>query len=131
MRHHASACTDVTGFGLLGHLKEMLSAGCFNAEIEWKKVPLLSSAWDYAVAGMIPGGTKNNLEFVSGILDCDPTVPEMLKILLADAQTSGGLLVALPEHQAREAIQALTSEGISFASIIGKIVPGTSRIRIR
>ena len=131
MNYDVHACTDVTGFGLLGHLKEMLSAGCFNAEIEWKKVPLLSSAWDYAVAGMIPGGTKNNLEFVSDILDCDPTVPEMLKILLADAQTSGGLLVALPEHQAREAIQALTSEGISFASIIGKIVPGTSRICIR
>ncbi|MCX6287049.1 MAG: selenide, water dikinase SelD [Bacteroidetes bacterium] len=124
------ACTDVTGFGLLGHLKEMLCAGGLSAEILWEKVPLLPSAWAYAVAGMIPGGTKNNLEFVSGMLDCGPSVPELVKLLLADAQTSGGLLVALPEQQAGPAISALAAEGISNVSIIGRIIPGNNRILI-
>ncbi len=122
------ACTDVTGFGLLGHLKEMLSAGGLNAEISWEKVPLISSAWDYAVAGMIPGGTKNNLEFVSGMLDCGPSVPEMVKLLLADAQTSGGLLVALPQEQAVRACSALAAGGM--ASVIGRIIPGEKRIMV-
>ncbi|MEI6889079.1 MAG: selenide, water dikinase SelD [Bacteroidota bacterium] len=130
MKYNVHACTDVTGFGLLGHLKEMLSGGGFNAELSWEKVPLLSDAWNYAVAGMIPGGTKNNLEFVSGILDCNPEVPEMVKILLADAQTSGGLLVALPEEQSAEAIKELVAAGISRASVIGKIITGTSKIRL-
>ncbi len=130
MKYDVHACTDVTGFGLLGHLKEMLSGGGFNAELSWEKVPLLSDAWNYAVAGMIPGGTKNNLEFVSGILDCNPEVPEMVKILLADAQTSGGLLVALPEEQSAEAIKELVAAGISRASVIGKIITGTSKIRL-
>ncbi|MCX6284641.1 MAG: selenide, water dikinase SelD [Bacteroidetes bacterium] len=120
------ACTDVTGFGLLGHLKEMLSAGGLSAEIGWEKVPLLSSAWDYAVAGMIPGGTINNLEFVSSMLDCAPSVPEMVKVLLADAQTSGGLLVALPQEQAVLACSVLAAEGM--ASVIGRIIPGNNRI---
>ena len=130
MKYAVHACTDVTGFGLLGHLKEMLSAGCFSAELEWEKVPLIASAWDYAVAGMIPGGTNNNLEFVRSLLDFDPSVPEMLKILLADAQTSGGLLVALPAEQAAEAINELVAAGISRASVIGKIIKGTSRIHV-
>jgi len=122
------ACTDVTGFGLLGHLKEMLSAGGLLAEISWEKVPLISSAWDYAVAGMIPGGTKNNLEFVRGMLNCGPSVPEMVKILMADAQTSGGLLVALPQEQAVRACSALAAEGM--ARVIGRIIPGEKRILV-
>ena len=131
MKYDVHACTDVTGFGLLGHLKEMLSSGRFDAELEWGKIPLIKAAWEYAVAGMIPGGTKNNLEFVSSLLDIEPDVPEMIKILLADAQTSGGLLVALPEKQASEAIKDLVAAGISSAAIIGKIISGNSRIKVK
>ena len=130
MKYAVHACTDVTGFGLLGHLKEMLSGGGLDAILSWDKIPLMTTAWEYAVAGMIPGGTLNNLEFVSGILDCSPDVPEMIKFLLADAQTSGGLLVALPEEQAAEAIKELVAAGISRASVIGKTITGTSRIRL-
>ena len=121
MDYDVHACTDVTGFGLLGHLKEMLSARGLGAELYWEKVPLLSSVWEYAVAGMIPGGSRNNLEFVSGMLDCGPTVPALVKLILADAQTSGGLLVSLPEAQADRAVSALRSAGISAASAVGKI----------
>jgi len=131
MKHDVHACTDVTGFGLLGHLKEMLSSGRFDAELEWKKIPLIKSAWDYTVAGMIPGGTKNNLEFVSSMLNIEPGVPEMIRLLLADAQTSGGLLVALPREQAATAIKELVNTGISSAAIIGKIIPGNSVIRLK
>jgi len=131
MKYDVHACTDVTGFGLLGHLKEMLSSGRFDAELEWEKIPLIKAAWEYAVAGMIPGGTKNNLEFVSSMLDAGPAVPEMIPLLLADAQTSGGLLLALPGMQAAEAIKELVSAGISSAAIIGNIIPGNSRIRVK
>ncbi|MCX6280945.1 MAG: selenide, water dikinase SelD [Bacteroidetes bacterium] len=131
MKYKVHACTDVTGFGLLGHLKEMLSAGGLSAEILWQQVPLLKMAWAYAVAGMIPGGTVNNLEFASSMLDTDPGVPEMVKLLLADAQTSGGLLVALCPQQAAEAVSEFAKEGIHGVAIIGKIIPGNSRIIIR
>lgn len=131
MKYEVHACTDVTGFGLLGHLKEMISASNLDAELYWKSIPLLSQAWEYAVAGMIPGGSKNNLEFVRDILDLDPEVPEMMKILLADAQTSGGLLVSMPEKQAEEAVAELVSAGISSASVIGKIIRGTSKIKVK
>ena len=70
-------------------------------------------------------------EFVSHLLDIEPDVPEMIKILLADAQTSGGLLVALPEKQAAEAIKDLVAAGISSAAVIGKIIKGNSRIRLK
>jgi len=130
-KYDVHACTDITGFGLLGHLKEMLYGGNLNAEIYWKQVPLLSEAWDYAVAGMIPGGSRNNLEFVSRILDCDPDMPEMVKLLLSDAQTSGGLLVALPEQQAAKAVSAITAKGNIPVKVIGKMVPGNSRIKIK
>ncbi|MEI8005681.1 MAG: selenide, water dikinase SelD [Bacteroidota bacterium] len=131
MKYDVHACTDVTGFGLLGHLKEMLSSGGIDAELEWEKIPLIRSAWDYAVAGMIPGGTKNNLDYVRGMLDVGPVVPEMTPLLLADAQTSGGLLLALPLLHAAEAMKELISAGISSAAIIGNIIPGNSRIRVK
>jgi cysteine desulfurase len=131
MKYDVHACTDVTGFGLLGHLKEMLSSGSFDAELEWEKIPLIKEAWDYAVAGMIPGGTKNNLDFVRGMLDLEPAVPEMIPLLLADAQTSGGLLVSLSENHAVEAVKEFFAGGIASATIIGKIIPGNSRIRVK
>ena len=131
MKYNIHACTDVTGFGLLGHLKEMLSAGNLDAELNWEKVPLLTEAMNYAVAGMIPGGTRNNLEFVREILKVKDNVPDLVRILFSDAQTSGGLLVSLSEQDAMDVLPELVRKGITHASIIGKIVPGNSRIIIR
>jgi cysteine desulfurase NifS/selenium donor protein len=131
MKYSIHACTDVTGFGLLGHLKEMLSAGNLDGEISWKKVPLLAEAMNYAVAGMIPGGTKNNLEFVRDILEIHDNVPDLIKIMFSDAQTSGGLLIALAEPDALKVLPELVNKGINHASVIGRIVPGRSRIIIR
>jgi len=91
----ASACTDVTGFGFIGHAREMAAASNVTLRIESVHVPLLDGAYDYAAGGAIPGGLKNNMDFagcaVAGAID------PVLEKLLYDPQTSGGLLIAMPE----------------------------------
>jgi cysteine desulfurase NifS/selenium donor protein len=119
-----SACTDVTGFGLLGHLKEMVCAAGVQAVIEAKRVPVMAAAWEYAAAGAIPGGTKNNLDWVKEFVQWNETTPDLLKFILADAQTSGGLLISLPESRASELVTRLHESGNQDASIIGLIAAG-------
>jgi selenide,water dikinase len=94
------ACTDVTGFGLLGHAREMAIASEKTLEIDSSKVQLLPGALGYAKRGAISGGLKNNREFASGCVIVKGNIPEDMESLLYDPQTSGGLLVALPEAEA-------------------------------
>ncbi|MCX6304876.1 MAG: selenide, water dikinase SelD [Bacteroidetes bacterium] len=123
-----SACTDVTGFGLLGHLKEMVCGAGVQAILQFEKVPIMDAAWEYAGAGAIPGGTKNNLEYVKEFVHWGETIPELMKFILADAQTSGGLLISLPADQAASLVSRLHEAGIGDAAIIGKIIQGDPRI---
>ncbi|MBW6459141.1 MAG: selenide, water dikinase SelD [Bacteroidales bacterium] len=116
-----SACTDITGFGLLGHLKEMLVASNMDAEVYAKNVPLLPGTEDMAAANVIPGGTLNNFEFISPYIVWAENIPEFRKLILCDAQTSGGLLVSLPESHAGEFVKRLAGQGITGA-IIGKVI---------
>jgi selenide, water dikinase len=95
--HHARAATDVTGFGLLGHLREMCQASGVGAEILIDSVPVLDGARDLLAAGMWPGGSQRNLEWIEHEIVTSRLVDEWK--LLIDAQTSGGLLVALPEEE--------------------------------
>jgi cysteine desulfurase NifS/selenium donor protein len=125
-----SACTDVTGFGLLGHLKEMINGSHCGAEIDYKKVPIMPMTWELAGMKMIPGGTRNNLDFIKDIVDWDEAVPELAKLILADAQTSGGLLITLPASHAQKFIKQCRLAGIGDAVVIGRIVKG-KRIRVR
>jgi cysteine desulfurase NifS/selenium donor protein len=125
-----NSCTDVTGFGLLGHLKEMIQASRTGAEIDYKKVPLLPMTWELAAMNMIPGGTRKNLQFVKDVMDWDENVPELAKIILADAQTSGGLLITLPEKEADKFIEQCLIAGISDTVAIGSIIKG-EKIRVR
>jgi selenium donor protein len=118
------ACTDVTGFGLLGHLREMIQGSGTDAAVAYSAVPLMTGVTDYAEAGMVPGGSLANLEFVSSMVDWEQGVGETAKTVLADAQTSGGLLVALPEKDAQRFAAAFP------AAIIGRFIPGTGRIRV-
>jgi selenide, water dikinase len=90
----ARAATDVTGFGLLGHLQKMLLASGVSAEVFAGEVPLLPGAEDLARAGQIPGGSRRNREHLNEWVTWDENVPEVLRVLLTDAQTSGGLLIA-------------------------------------
>lgn len=96
------ACTDVTGFGLIGHAREMAIASGVTVEIESGRVQLLPGALDYARQGAIAGGLKNNREFVSSCVETAGAIPRELEDLLYDPQTSGGLLIALPERDAAE-----------------------------
>ena len=119
-----SACTDVTGFGLLGHLKEMVCGAGVQATLNQLDVPVLEPVWNYAAAGAIPGGTKNNLEYVGGMVKWSDDVSPLMKLILADAQTSGGLLISLPADQAGEMVKRMKESGVPDAAVIGRISPG-------
>lgn len=121
------ACTDVTGFGFLGHLREMVLASGVTAIVEAGAVPLLDGALEYARAGAIPGGLKNNRAFAGGVVDEGADLEEALVHLLYDPQTSGGLLVALPEMDAR-----VLCGRLSGAVVIGRFEPLQEKaIRLR
>jgi selenide,water dikinase len=115
------AVTDVTGFGLLGHLTEMVRSSGVSATIDVAQVPVLPDVEALVAAGMIPGGTKRNLASVSPLIDPGAST-EAERIVLADAQTSGGLLIAVDAALADALIQAMQDEGASCTRI-GMVVP--------
>jgi selenide,water dikinase len=122
----ARAMTDVTGFGLLGHLSEMLRDRSIGATIRVSAVPLFARARRLAEGGVAPSGTRKNLEGVAGILSAAEGVSDADRLLLADAQTSGGLLVAIPADRAERLVTGLRATGGPPAAIVGEItdVPG-------
>ncbi len=124
----ASAATDVTGFGLVGHLGEMLEG--VGAEVAAAAIPLLPGAYQLASDGVIPGGTRRNLEHAAGFVDF-AGLDEPLRVLLADAQTSGGLLVALAPDRVGGLLARLTREGV-FPAVVGSLTadhPGRIVVR--
>ena len=124
------AATDVTGFGLMGHLHKMLLASRCAAEVDAAAVPLIAGADAIAASGIVAGGTERNHAFVTPATDWgDLALPE--QYLLADAQTSGGLLIATPEHARLES--ALAERAVPFARIgeLGEGTPGSIVIRGR
>ncbi|MGM0667142.1 MAG: selenide, water dikinase SelD [Bacteroidota bacterium] len=124
------ACTDVTGFGLTGHLREMSVASQCDVTIYADKVPLIDQALNMAAAGIIPGGTYNNLEYVAkDVLFRGQS--RTMKLLLCDAQTSGGLLIAINNKDASSYLEQLTVKGITGAAIIGEFSgKGKGRITV-
>jgi selenide,water dikinase len=125
------AATDVTGFGLLGHLRAMLRASGAAATIRSDAVPIMRGAAELVEAGHVPGGTKRNRDDTSEDVSFSDAVDETSRILLADAQTSGGLLMCVPA----EAVDGLVAdlEGRSpVAAVIGEVVEGEAgRIEVR
>jgi selenium donor protein len=126
-----SACTDITGFGLLGHLYEMTSASGVDAEIHSADVPILPGAEDMAATNMIPGGTLNNLEFAEKFVVWDEKVTYLRKVLLCDAQTSGGLLIAIPERYAKDILQKLAGSDVQSATIGSITSRGSGLIKVK
>ena len=123
------AAVDVTGFGLLGHLASMCRASGVGAEIVAAKVPVISPEVLALIAqDCVPGGTRQNLETANAIVKWNNT-PEPLRLLLADAQTSGGLLLCVPPNRLREVEAVLKKNRTVCAAIIGKIIR-SSRPRI-
>lgn len=121
-----NACTDITGFGLLGHLFEMLKASHVSAELYHDRVPVIPGTSELVQLGLLPGGTKNNKEYYSKWLLWKENVPEDQRFILCDAQTSGGLLFSIPEKKSNEFLQNLRNMGIEHASIIGHILQDPS-----
>jgi cysteine desulfurase len=127
----AHACTDVTGFGLLGHLREMAVASGKDAEIEAGAVPVLEPSREMAAADVVPGGTLDNLEHVSPFVDWAPGLSRVDRLLLADAQTSGGLLIAVPAGRVEALLQALRAGGAQGGWPVGRVVSrGPGRVRV-
>jgi selenide,water dikinase len=120
----AHACTDITGFGFIGHALEMASASRVGLTIRSKSIPLLPKALEYAGMGLIPGGAYSNRQFFSCKVEVDPTVPSVLIDLLYDPQTSGGLLVSLPPGEAEKMVTALHQDGHTDAAIVGEVIGG-------
>lgn len=116
-----SACTDITGFGLLGHLYEMLSASGVGGLVYLKDVPVLEQVRSLAEIGLIPGGAYRNLEYLEEWLRWDEDIDETDRLILTDPQTSGGLLMAVSRKRADEAVSALRAEGVTGVKI-GEIV---------
>ena len=113
--------TDITGFGFLGHLSEMLGSGNLIARIQVKDVPLLDKAYSLARQNMIPGGTRANRQTFSCAVKKSGDLDWVKEILLYDAQTSGGLLISVGEEDARKALNLLQEQGFTASKIIGKI----------
>jgi selenium donor protein len=127
----AHACTDVTGFGLLGHLREMAAASSVDAEIEAGAVPVLEPAREMAAAEVVPGGTLDNLEHVSPFVDWSPGLSRVDRLLLADAQTSGGLLIAVPADREEALLETLRERGVEGSRRVGRFASrGPGRIRV-
>jgi selenide,water dikinase len=128
----ANACTDITGFGLLGHLREMAAGSGVDVTLEASQVPTLLAAWAFAGADVVPGGTLDNLAFAEEHVTFAPAVSRSARLLLADAQTSGGLLISLPADRADALLAALQARGVTDASLVGEVVgPGPGRIRVQ
>lgn len=123
LKYNISSVTDVTGFGLLGHLKEMTVSSSVTARIQSQSVPIISEAVGLASSGVIPGGTENNLDYVSPFAKWHDSVSRVQRYILCDAQTSGGLLIAVAATDSEKLLADLHAKGISEAAVIGEI-PG-------
>jgi len=125
------ACTDITGFGLLGHLHEMTVGSRVRAQISTSAVPVLPFVKEMIRRAIIPGGTDANREFVNPYVLWDTQISKTEQVILCDAQTSGGLLIALPREFSDEILQKLHSAGVSAATKIGQIVAaGDGKIQV-
>ncbi len=126
----AHACTDVTGFSLLGHLAEMARASGVDAELTWDDVPLLPGVLECAAAGILPGGVERNRESCGDRIVADPGVePAMVDVCL-DPQTSGGLLISIGEDAAGTLIDRLRAAGVA-AAVVGRVTAkGTGRVSV-
>ena len=115
------ACTDVTGFGLLGHACEMIEGTDVAMVIHSDRVPFFPEAKELAEMGLVPGGLHRNREFRINMVEIDPQVPDYMADILFDPQTSGGLLISVPGQEADVLLQRMHEEGIEEAALIGEI----------
>jgi len=123
--------TDITGFGLIGHLSEMLTKNNLGAELRINDIPVIDGLDKYISLGMIPGGTRKNQEIYSCSVEKKPGITQEQEIILYDAQTSGGLLLSISPEQAEKAKELLFQQGFTSSQIIGKILKVSSGRKIK
>jgi selenide,water dikinase len=116
-----SACTDVTGFGLLGHLAEMVSGSGCGARVDSSRVPVIPGATEFAAMGLIPAGAYKNREFREQMISVAESVPLSMQDLLFDPQTSGGLLIGVGPSHCADLVSALRDGGMADAARIGEV----------
>ena len=119
-----NAATDITGFGLLGHLKSMVKGSSVSAEVNLSAVPVLPGTRALLERGVAPGGTHRNVSSVNDVVDWHPDLTDDDKMLFCDAQTSGGLLMSVPAAKADTLVAALIEEGAPCAAVVGKVTDG-------
>jgi selenide,water dikinase len=127
----AHAATDVTGFGLMGHLGELAAASRVDIELVWDRLPILPGVLACLAEGVVPGAVERNREASEWRIEAGPPVTPAMLDLCFDAQTSGGLLIALPAEAAPGFVARLHERGVSEAAVIGRVLgPGAGRIKV-
>ncbi len=121
IKYNVSACTDVTGFGLAGHLLEMTGDSKFTALIDSGSLPVLEGAVENAAMGLIPGGLYRNRDYIGSRCFVEDSVPREMADILYDPQTSGGLIIAIPEMEADLLLKEITDSGNRWARVIGRV----------
>ena len=130
--HGAHACTDVTGFGLMGHLGEMARSSGVDVEIVWDDLPVFDGLIDCLASGIVPGGIERNRESSREAADPAEGVTEAMLDVCFDPQTSGGLVIALPDKKADGFVSALRDKGVLGATIVGRVAGvGSGRVIVR
>ena len=117
-----NACVDITGFGLLGHLRLIAEGSRVRARVSVSEVPVIEGVTELLDLGIAPGGTHRNLESLDGVVDWHPDISDQTQILLADAQTSGGLLIAVAPEKTEALLTALSDVGVETRAVVGEIL---------
>lgn len=128
-RFTVHALTDVTGFGLLGHLVEMMDGSRCRAVLYVSRIPVLSGVPELAAADVVPAGSRANLDFVAPKVRFQPDLPPALRLILADAQTNGGLLASIPRTAVKKALSLLERVGVE-AIAIGEVESGKPGVNV-
>ncbi len=122
LKINVNSATDVTGFGLLGHLSQMMKASGVSAILDRSAVPMLPGAVELAETGNISAGTNRNMESLKDSVSLEPGVSEIDLTLMADAQTSGGMLISVPENRADDLIKSLIANRTLYSEVVGRVI---------
>ena len=126
MRVGINSCTDITGFGLMGHLRGMTRGSKVGAIINASDVPVLPGVWDLLGKNVVPGGTFRNMNGVEDSVDWDKSLTDQQRLLMCDAQTSGGLLISVTKDKVEKLLSELEISGVETRVIVGEITAENS-----
>jgi len=119
-----NACTDITGFGLMGHLRSMVKGSDVGSRVHLGQVPVLPGTWELLEQGAVPGGTHRNMQGVADAVSWHKDLTEEQRLLMCDAQTSGGLLLSVPPENLAALLSELDAAGVASSAVIGEITEG-------